>query len=44
MNKRHWNTLVLNETLPDDLILSLIDDSYALVLKGLTKAVRTLII
>jgi len=44
MNKRHWNTLVLDETLPEDLIPSLIDDSYALVLKGLTKAVRTRII
>jgi len=44
MNKRHWNTLVLDETLSEDLILSLIDDSYSLVLKGLTKAARTLVI
>jgi len=41
MNKRHWNTLVLDETLPEELLFSLVDDSYALVLKGLTKAVRT---
>ena len=34
----------IDETLPEELILSLVDDSYALVLKGLTKAVRTLII
>ena len=40
MNKRHWNTLILDGSLPDDLILTLIDDSYALVFKGLTKAVR----
>ena len=40
MNKRHWNTLILDGSLPDDLILSLIDDSYALVFKGLTKAAR----
>ncbi len=40
MNKRHWNTLILDGSLPDDLILSLVDDSYTLVVKGLTKAVR----
>ncbi len=44
MNKRHWNTLILDGTLPEDLILSLVDDSYALVIKGLTKAVRQLIV
>lgn len=44
MNKRHWNTLVLDGTLPDELILSLVDDSYALVVKGLPKAVRHLIL
>ena len=40
MNKRHWNTLVLDGSLPDDLILSLIDDSYDLVVKGLPKVAR----
>ncbi len=40
MNKRHWNTLVLDGSLPEELILSLIDDSYALVLKGLPKRIR----
>ena len=40
MNKRHWNTLVLDESLPEDLILSLIDDSYDLVVNGLSKATR----
>jgi len=44
MNKRHWNTLILDGTLPDDLVFSLVDDSYALVIKGLTKAVRQRII
>lgn len=44
MNKRHWNTLVLDESLPDDLILSLIDDSYELVVQGLSKVARQLII
>ena len=40
MNKRHWNTLILDGSLPEDLILSLVNDSYALVIKGLSKAVR----
>jgi predicted DNA-binding protein (MmcQ/YjbR family) len=40
MNKRHWNTLVLDDSLPEELVLSLVDDSYALVLKGLSNAVR----
>ncbi len=40
MNKRHWITLVLDGSIPEDLVFSLIDDSYALVVKGLTKAGR----
>lgn len=44
MNKRHWNTLVLDNSLADDLILSLVDDSYALVVKGLPKATRRMIL
>lgn len=40
MNKRHWNTLLLDGSLPDDLLRSMIDDSYALVVAGLPKAVR----
>lgn len=40
MDKRHWNTLTLDGSLPDDLVHELIDQSYALVLRGLPKAVR----
>jgi predicted DNA-binding protein (MmcQ/YjbR family) len=40
MNKRHWNALILDGSLPDELVCSLIDDSYALVVKGLSKSVR----
>jgi len=40
MNKRHWNTLLLDGSLPDELILSLADESYALVVKGLPKTLR----
>ena len=40
MNKRHWNTLILDGSLPDELICSLIDDSYGLVVAGLSKSLR----
>jgi predicted DNA-binding protein (MmcQ/YjbR family) len=33
MNKRHWNTLILDGSLPDKLIRELIDHSYLLVAK-----------
>lgn len=38
MNKRHWNTVILDGSLADSEILSMIDDSYALVVLGLPKA------
>ena len=41
MNKRHWNTVVLDGSIADAEILSMIDDSYALVVKGLSKAQRS---
>lgn len=40
MNKRHWNTVVLDGSIPADEIRAMLDDSYALVVKGLGKAVR----
>jgi len=40
MSKKHWNTIVLDGTVPDDLMLTMIDDSYALVVKGLRKVDR----
>ena len=33
MNKKHWNTVIVNNQLSSKLILSMIDDSYALVAK-----------
>jgi predicted DNA-binding protein (MmcQ/YjbR family) len=41
MNKRHWNTVTLNGTVPDFEIVRMIDRSYGLVVKGLKKAERT---
>jgi predicted DNA-binding protein (MmcQ/YjbR family) len=38
MNKRHWNSVMLDGSIPDAEIRSMIDDSYSLVVKGLPKA------
>jgi len=40
MNKRHWNTIILGGSVPPEEIEEMIDESYNLVVKGLTKAVR----
>lgn len=42
MNKKHWNTITLNcGDVSDIFALELIDHSYDLVVKGLTKKLRT---
>ena len=40
MNKRHWNTLVLDSSLSDALIRGLVEHSYALVRASLTRKVQ----
>lgn len=40
LNKRHWNTVKIDDTIPDDEILHMIDESYRLVVKSLSKADR----
>ncbi len=40
MNKEHWNTLILDRTLEDDLIKRLISESYDIVFNKLTKKVK----
>jgi len=40
MNKKHWNTVVINQTLSDSLIKKLIDNSYNLIVKSLPKITR----
>jgi predicted DNA-binding protein (MmcQ/YjbR family) len=40
MNKRHWNTIVFDNSLPDGEIERMIDRSYALVVKGMTRKQR----
>ena len=41
MNKRHWNTVILNASIPDAEIKAMIDHSYALVVKGMKKTLRS---
>ncbi len=40
MNKRHWNSLVLDGEVPVALVRSMIEDSHRLVVAGLRKADR----
>ncbi|MDA7934412.1 MmcQ/YjbR family DNA-binding protein, partial [Akkermansiaceae bacterium] len=40
MNKKHWNTLVLDGSLSGDLVSELIDHSYDLVVEGMSKKLR----
>jgi len=37
MNKNHWNTIMITELRKSHLLWKWIDNSYALVVKGLTK-------
>jgi predicted DNA-binding protein (MmcQ/YjbR family) len=43
MNKRHWNTIRLDGTIPDEQIQKLIDHSYQLVVSSLKKAEKELL-
>jgi predicted DNA-binding protein (MmcQ/YjbR family) len=40
MNKKHWNTVVVNGDVHDVLLLKMVDDSYDLVVQSLPKRVR----
>jgi predicted DNA-binding protein (MmcQ/YjbR family) len=40
MNKAHWNTIVLDGSMPASEIERMIDNSYALVVRGLTRVVQ----
>ena len=41
MSKKHWNTVLLNSSdVSDDLAKELINHSYDLVVKGLTKKLQ----
>jgi len=38
MNKRHWNTVEINNDIPDEEVFKMIDHSYELVFSKLKKA------
>lgn len=40
LNKKHWNTVEVDGSIADDEILEMVEHSYQLVVKGLTKAER----
>ena len=40
LNKRHWNTVTLDGSLPDRLVRDLVEDSYDLVVSARPKRVR----
>lgn len=40
MNKKHWNSVILDGSIPESLLREMIDNSYDLVVKGLKKADR----
>jgi predicted DNA-binding protein (MmcQ/YjbR family) len=41
LNKRHWNTVGLDGSVPDDELRDWIEDSHALALASLTRAQRS---
>ena len=43
MNKTHWNTVTLDGSIPEAEIWGMIDDSYDLVIAGLSRAQRAVL-
>jgi len=41
LNKRHWNTVVLDGSLPEQMVMEMIEDSYDLVVAKLPKSTQT---
>ncbi len=41
LNKRHWNTVTLDGSLPDGMIAEMVEDSYDLVVSCLAKTRQT---
>ena len=44
MNKKHWNTVILDDTIPPNEIKRMIDNSYLLVVSKLRRLDRTAIL
>ncbi len=44
MNKKHWNTVIINGSIPDSEVKRMIDDSYSLIVKKLGKSAAQLLL
>lgn len=40
MNKQHWNTVIVDGSIPNKEILAMVDHSYEQVVKGLSKKLK----
>jgi predicted DNA-binding protein (MmcQ/YjbR family) len=40
LNKRHWNTVTIDGSLPDQMVKDMVEDSYDLVVSRLSEPVR----
>ena len=40
LNKRHWNTVTIDGSLPDQLVMDMVEDSYDLVVNALPRSAR----
>jgi predicted DNA-binding protein (MmcQ/YjbR family) len=40
MNKKHWNTITVDNSIPENELLEMVDHSYNLVVEGLKKSDR----
>jgi len=40
LNKRHWNTVIIDGSLPDEMIADMVEDSYDLIVSKLPEARR----
>ena len=38
LNKRHWNTVIIDGSLSDEMIIDMVEDSYDLVVSALSRA------
>src|SRR3954470_21693201 len=43
LNKRHWNTITLDGSLPEQLVRDMIEDSYDLVVSSMPARVRNVL-
>jgi predicted DNA-binding protein (MmcQ/YjbR family) len=40
LNKRHWNTVLCDGSLPDSMVRDMVEDSYDLIVAAMPRAVR----